>query len=111
MLMIVLFIMAYLDIPREFFIKACAIIQSSHNKDRNFLYMDLDNKFILRDGERIRGHFTMFCCEGFDDKNKDIIEFCYECFKNNSAKYHDPDCKYGFDGENFIISTKCQPIG
>ena len=108
--MTVLFIMAYLDIPREFFIKACARIQYSPNKDRNVLYMDLDNKFILRDGERIKGDFTMFGCVGFDDKNKDIIEFCYECFKNNSAKYVDSNCKYGFDGENIIVSTKCQPI-
>ena len=102
--------MAYLDIPRDFFIKACARIQYSPSKYRNVLYMDLHNKFILRDGTRINGDFTMFSCADFDDKNKDIIEFCYECFKNNSAKYHDPDAKYGFDGENIIVSTKCQPI-
>lgn len=106
--MTVIFIMAYLDIPRKFFINACARIQYSPSKDTSKISFDLYNKYVLFDGKRRNGEFVMFGCSGFDDKNKDIIEFCYECLKNASEKCFYPDCRYSFDGENITLNSQCQ---
>lgn len=75
--------MGYLDIPREFFINSLEHIRYSPRSVKpNSIYFDLRNECVLIDGQRRQmGGTTVFWCSDFDVENKDIIEFCYECFR------------------------------
>ncbi len=98
--------MSYTNIPKEFFMKACIRVQYSLNRQPNSICFDLGNRFILRDGELSNDQYAMFGCSNFNVENKDIVDFCYECFRQQNANCFYPEGRYGFDGEHITINTQ-----
>ena len=99
--------MTYLNIPKDFFIKACRRIQFEPSENTNAVVFDLDSKYVLVDGEKSENthSFHTFMCSDFNIENKDIIDYCYECFRQWKVGHPIADEKYNFDGEYITINS------